>query len=99
MNATDLGERRAHAILIVAIGANPKRLLFVEKVNIPSAFFQRVFYILNVRNGNLKQAVQELYFAKKSMNVFNAVGSFYSNGRVRPLQANSCTYYLCDPPH
>ena len=57
MNATDLGERRAHAILIVAIGANPKRLLFVEKVNIPSAFFQRVFHILNVRNGNLKHAV------------------------------------------
>ena len=43
MNATDLGERRAHAILIVAIGANPKRLLFVEKVNIPSAFFREYF--------------------------------------------------------
>ena len=57
MNATDLGERRAHAILIVAIGANPKRLLFVEKVSIRSAFIQRVFHILNVRNGNLKHAV------------------------------------------
>ena len=87
MNAIDLGERRAHEILIVAMGRIQAPSFRCKGEHPLRIFLKTVVQILNVALEIQKRQSKNCTWNDKSIQFSNALGMFYDNGRVRPLRA------------